>query len=106
MACVFCKIATGEEPAKVFYEDEEVVVFHDHRPSAEVHLLICPKAHYDNFREAPPEVHAKLSATVHKVAGMLGEQGKDFRLIINNGSGWGQIVFHLHYHFLAGRRSR
>ncbi|MFH2056700.1 MAG: HIT domain-containing protein [bacterium] len=104
MACVFCKIIAREEPAKVFYEDDEVIVFHDHRPSAPVHLLICPKEHYDNFRAAPPEVHTKLAATVQKIAEMLGEQGKNFRLIINNGSGWGQIVFHLHYHFLAGKR--
>ena len=36
---------TGKSPAKVFYEDDEVIVFNDYRPRAPIHLLICPKDH-------------------------------------------------------------
>jgi histidine triad (HIT) family protein len=104
MACIFCEIAAHRSPAKMHYEDDEVMVFEDHRPQAPIHLLICPKHHYTNFREAPLEIHQKLADTVKRVSNDLGQTGKNFRLVINNGAGWGQIVFHLHYHFMAGRR--
>ena len=104
MSCVFCEIAAGREPARVFYQDDNVIVFHDRFPRAPIHLLICPKKHYPDFLGAPPEIHSLLADTVNKVSEMLGDEGKEFRLMINNGSGWGQIVFHLHYHFLAGSR--
>jgi len=37
-----------------------------------------------------------------KVANQLGVEDA-FRLVINNGEGGGQTVFHLHLHILAGR---
>jgi histidine triad (HIT) family protein len=104
MSCAFCDIIAGEGPAEIFYQDDEVIVFHDHRPQAPIHLLICPRKHYPNFLSAPPEVHAKLTETAQEVSRKLGDKAKEFRLQINNGSSWGQIVFHLHYHFLAGNR--
>ena len=44
--------------------------------------------------------HLMLAAG--KVAHQLGV-AEGFRLIINNGEGGGQTVFHLHLHILAGR---
>jgi histidine triad (HIT) family protein len=104
MDCVFCRIAAGSEPAEIIYQDDEVVVFKDYRPRAPIHLLICPKAHYPDFLSAPPEVHRKLTETVSQISHKLGERAKQFRLVVNNGPNWGQIIFHLHYHFLAGDR--
>jgi histidine triad (HIT) family protein len=101
MSCIFCKIVDGSAASKVFYQDEEVIVFHDHSPKAPIHLLICPKNHYADFLTAPAEVRSRLAETVEKVSQMLGERGRDFRIQINNGPGSGQLVFHLHYHFLA-----
>ncbi len=101
MPCVFCKIIDGSTPSRLFYQDDHIIVFHDIAPKAPVHLLICPKTHYDNFLSAPPEVHQQLAKAVREVSNRLGERGKDFRIQINNGPGSGQIVFHLHYHFLA-----
>ncbi|WP_121380568.1 HIT domain-containing protein, partial [Pseudomonas aeruginosa] len=45
MDCLFCKIVAGEVPARKFYEDEEVVAFHDIGPQAPVHFLVIPKRH-------------------------------------------------------------
>lgn len=101
MPCIFCKIIDGSAQAHIFYQDDQVIVFHDVAPKAPVHLLICPKQHFENFLAAPPEVHQQLSDAVREVSNRLGDRGRDFRIQINNGPGSGQIVFHLHYHFLA-----
>ena len=101
MNCIFCSIIEGKSRADVFYQDDHVIVFKDIAPKCPVHLLICPKQHYENFIAAPQEVRQQLDDVVQKVSEMLGERGQDFRIQINNGRGAGQIVFHLHYHFLA-----
>lgn len=101
MSCIFCKIVAGTAASKVFYQDDNVIVFHDNSPKAPIHLLICPKEHYADFLSAPPSVRGQLADAVEKVSNLLGDRGKDFRIQINNGPGSGQLVFHLHYHFLA-----
>jgi histidine triad (HIT) family protein len=101
MKCVFCDIINRTEEADVCYEDDDVIVFHDHFPRAPTHLLICPKKHYADLMEAPPDVILKLHETVQLVARKLGADTGGFRLIVNNGSAAGQIVFHLHYHFMT-----
>jgi histidine triad (HIT) family protein len=106
MDCIFCKIIEKKAPAKIVFEDDETIVFHDIHPSAPIHLLICPKKHYSALLETPPEVLPTLFRTVKKVAEQLGVDEDGFRLIINQGPDGGQIVYHLHIHFLAGRKQR
>jgi len=43
--CLFCKIAAGNIPSKMVYQDEEFYAFHDIHPSAPVHFLIIPRLH-------------------------------------------------------------
>jgi len=97
---VFERIIARELPAKIFYEDDEVIVIADHRPKDEVHLLLIPKTVTKNFYETPPEILAMLDRTAKMVADMLG-LNNHFRIVINNG--YGQEVDHLHYHFLSNR---
>ncbi len=47
-------------------------------------------------------VWARQLLAAGKIAEQLGVADA-FRLIINNGEGGGQTVFHLHLHILAGR---
>ena len=99
MSCVFCDIAKKEAPADIFYEDDEIIVFHDRLPRAPTHLLICPKEHYVDLLDVPPEVLTKMHEVTKIVARRLGADTGGFRLQINNGSPAGQIIFHLHFHF-------
>ena len=101
--CIFCRIIAGKAPAKVRYESGQVFAFDDINPHAPTHVLICPKAHYPTFMEAPAEVLATLNAEIKSIATHLGFAERGFRLQVNNGRESGQIVPHLHYHFLAGR---
>jgi histidine triad (HIT) family protein len=55
--CIFCKIATGQAPAKVVFEDNEFMGIMDIAPISEGQVLIIPKKHYrwvwdvENFGE-------------------------------------------------------
>ncbi len=102
--CLFCKIAAGEIPADVVYEDEQVLVFKDINPKAEVHLLIIPRQHIASLADIAEE-HDELMAYMMRLLPRLArEQGLEhgFRTIINTGRGGGQEVFHLHLHLLGG----
>ena len=43
MSTIFSKIINKEIPAKIVYEDDEIIAFEDIEPKAPVHILIIPK---------------------------------------------------------------
>ncbi|GAB3290301.1 histidine triad nucleotide-binding protein [Parahaliea aestuarii] len=101
---IFGKIISGEIPTDFIYEDEHCVAINDIHPQAPVHVLVIPKKPIEKLSDAEPEDQALLGhlmLAAGKVAKQLGV-GDAFRLIVNNGSGAGQTVFHLHLHILAG----
>ncbi len=103
--CIFCKIASGDIPAKKVFEDDQAVVFKDLNPVAPTHLLAIPKKHIPSLAESTDGDNAvlgHLQGVLRKVASE--NELKDFRVVTNIGRGAGQSVFHLHYHLLSGRR--
>ena len=36
--CLFCRIVAGEIPAKIAYQDADVIAFHDINPQAPLHV--------------------------------------------------------------------
>lgn len=104
--CIFCKIVRKEIPADIVYEDDRVLVFKDINPQAPVHLLLIPRKHIPTLfdTEAGDEgVLGALQCVASKVARDLGLYERGFRLVLNCREGAGQLVFHVHYHLLAGR---
>ncbi|MEA3465394.1 MAG: histidine triad nucleotide-binding protein [Thermodesulfobacteriota bacterium] len=105
--CLFCKIASGEILADKVYEDDQVVVFKDIDPQAPVHLLIIPRKHIASINDMVSEDSA-LIGHIHLIAVhiakkfQIGETG--FRLVNNCNDDGGQVVDHLHYHLLGGRK--
>lgn len=100
MDSVFLKIIKREIPARIFHEDDDVIIIADHRPKSPVHLLIIPKVVTRNFYETTPEILQMLNGKVKMVAEKLGISNH-FRIIINNG--FCQEIDHLHYHFMSDR---
>lgn len=101
--CIFCKIAAKEIPAQLLYEDETVVAFKDLNPRAPLHALVIPRRHVENLTSLDDEALAgKVTLAAAKVAKAAGH-GDAFRVVVNNGAGAGQSVFHLHFHVLGGR---
>lgn len=106
--CIFCKIATGEIPAQVVYQDDSVIAFKDLSPKAPVHVLIVPKKHVQSVAHFTAEDNALAAHifidVVPKLAAELGVDKAGFRLVMNTGSDGGQTVNHLHVHLLGGRK--
>lgn len=103
---IFCKIIKGEIPTEFLYQDEDLIVFKDINPKAPVHLLIVPKKHISSVNEVVNEdqmLLGKMFLTAKKLAQDFGVAESGYRLMVNNGSGSGQIVFHLHMHLLGGK---
>jgi len=105
MSTLFEKIINREIPADIVYEDEISLAFKDINPQAPVHVLIIPKKPIEKLSDANIEDQALLGHLM-LVAGKIAEQlnlDNTFRIIINNGAGAGQSVFHLHLHLMSGR---
>ncbi len=103
MDCLFCRIVAREISSKVLYEDDSVLAFADANPRAPLHALVVPKSHVARLAELDDALLAgQLVLAAARVAKDAGH-GENFRLVVNNGPGAGQSVFHVHYHVLGGR---
>jgi len=101
---IFGKIIEGEIPTEILYEDDHCIAINDISPRAPVHVLVIPKKAISRLADAgdeDQELLGHLMLAVGRVAEQLGVADA-FRVVINNGSGAGQTVFHLHVHILAG----
>jgi len=104
---LFEKIIAREIPAKIVYEDDLVLAFHDIKPQAPTHILVIPKKPIPRIAEAKPEDHKLLGHLLLKaaeVAKTLGVTESGFRLVFNNGQDAGEAVPHLHCHIIGGRK--
>lgn len=102
---IFLKIIDKSIPAKIAYEDELCLAFHDINPQAPVHVLIIPKKVIRTHDDATAEDQTLLGH-LHLVANKLVVQlglAKGYRLVINCNEDGGQTVPHLHMHLLGGR---
>jgi len=104
--CLFCKIAAKQIPAKIIFEDEQVVAFRDINPQAPVHLLVIPKQHVSTVNDVREEYKSLLGHMVlsaQKLAQTEGIAESGYRLTMNCNDDGGQTVFHIHLHLLGGR---
>lgn len=105
--CIFCRIAEGELPAKVVFEDHELMAFDDVNPKAPVHVLIIPREHLSTMNEPGPEhqeLLGKMMLTAARIAQERGVSEGGYRVLVNCNADGGQEVFHLHMHIIGGRR--
>ena len=104
---IFCKIINKERVAEVVMEGEEWLAVKDIHPAAPIHILIIPKKHLSGITEIKDEdveLVGKLFMATKKVARKLDLDKKGFRLIVNQGEDGGQLVPHLHFHLLGGKK--
>ncbi len=104
--CVFCRIASGELPSTLLYQDERVVAFRDLNPRAPTHILVIPREHVSSLATAQPPEERLLGHLLLVAANIARTEGVDesgYRVVVNHGVDAGQTVFHLHVHVLGGR---
>lgn len=106
MDCIFCKVARGEIPGDVLYEDDEVIAFRDINPQAPHHVLVIPRRHIatvNDLGDGDAAVVGQLFLAARQVAAELGVAQEGYRLVMNTNRMAGQSVYHIHLHLLAGR---
>lgn len=102
--CIFCKIIKKEMPAKIEYEDDQVMAFWDIKPATPTHILIVPKEHIQSanyLKEKNKELVGKLILVAVDLAKKKKIDQKGYRLVVNTGPWAGQIINHLHLHLLG-----
>ncbi|MEM7562320.1 MAG: histidine triad nucleotide-binding protein [Pseudomonadota bacterium] len=104
---IFSKIITGELPADVVYEDEQIMAFRDISPQAPVHILVIPKvaiATVNDIEPAQAELIGNMVLVAQKIASDEGIAEDGYRLIFNCNQHGGQMVYHIHLHLLGGKQ--
>lgn len=104
---IFSKIINKEIPAKIVYEDDLCLAFHDISPQAPTHVLLIPKKPIPSLAYLASEDAAlmgHLMSKISEVARTLGLADKGYRVVTNVGSDGGQTVSHLHFHILGKRQ--
>jgi histidine triad (HIT) family protein len=105
--CLFCRIISGEIPAKKLHEDDDVVAFYDITPQAPTHLLVIPRKHIPSLDDMTQDDVSAVGATILRATQLARDLHLEldgYRLVVNNGPGAGQTVFHIHVHLLGGRQ--
>ena len=102
---IFSKIINGDIPCEKLHDDDLCIAFNDIAPQAPVHFLVIPKKPVISLYECKQEDENLLGHLL--LIGKNIAKSKNlntWRTVINTGEESGQTVFHLHIHFLAGRK--
>ena len=101
---LFSRIIDGEIPSDIVFEDHQCFAIRDINPQAPLHLLVIPREPVARLSDADTGHSALFGHLLLTAARLAKAEGHDdYRVVINNGAGAGQSVFHLHVHVLAGR---
>lgn len=102
---VFQRIIDKEIPAKIVYEDDRCLAFHDVGPQAPTHILVIPKkpiVSVSAIEDRDAELISHLWLVIRDIANAQNLDG-GYRVVVNCGRDGGQSVEHLHFHLLGGR---
>jgi histidine triad (HIT) family protein len=105
--CLFCRIASGKSPADIVYQDDAVVAFRDIYPRAPIQLLLVPRRHIASVSDLEPDdaqLVGRCFLAARRLAEVTGFATRGYRVSVNCGPEGGQVVYHLHFHFTAGRQ--
>jgi len=105
--CIFCGIIAGEMDADILYDDEQVIAFRDINPQAPVHFLVMPKRHIVSaldLEQGDAGMIFRIFDAIRTVAEREEIAASGMRILTNVGRAAEQIVLHLHFHVLGGRR--
>src|SRR3989441_12456423 len=104
---VSSRIVARQPAAAIQYEDEHVMAFKDIYPKAPVHLLIVPKRHIASIaklKDDDADVIGRCFLAARRLGEAKGFGEKGYRISVNTGPEGGQVVYHVHFHFTAGRQ--
>jgi histidine triad (HIT) family protein len=108
--CLFTKIIKKELPAKIVFENEDVLAFEDISPQAKIHLLFIHKQkktkNIDEMVTLEPQQITHIMQAITEYARKEGLDRTGYRIVNNLGDHGGQTVYYTHFHLLAGETLR
>ena len=100
MDCIFCKIISGDIPAKFLSETSHSVSFLDAFPLAKGHVLVLPKKHHQKIQDISIVENSDLFGLVHKMVSKVDSLTGSTLVAIHNGKEAGQEIPHVHVHLV------
>ena len=100
MDCLFCKIASGDIPSKVIYEDDIVRVIMDINPNSNGHSLIIPKVHITDFEDMDEITLNHVNNASKIVKKRIYEALNPDGLVLTVNYGIVQEIKHYHLHLI------
>ena len=99
-ACAFCDVVAARAPATVVASDALTVAFLDLRQFHPGHVLVVPREHVSDVRDADEVTSAALMASVARVARAVGDTFPNEGMSVwhSIGPAADQEVPHLHFH--------
>ena len=107
MSTIFKDIIDKKINADIVYETDDILAFKDINSVAPYHLLIIPKQEIptvNDVKDSDAMILGKMILAARNIAKKLNVSKSGYRLIINCNDDAGQTVYHLHMHFIAGRK--
>ncbi|MDD5177950.1 MAG: HIT family protein [Candidatus Nanoarchaeia archaeon] len=100
--CIFCKIIKNEIPSNKIYENKTTLAFLDINPVNKGHTIVIPKQHFETIEGTPEDVLCEIIKTTKKLIPAINQAVNPIgvNLGLNNKSGAGQIVPHIHLHIM------
>jgi len=100
MDCIFCKIVSGQIPARLIKETIHSIAFLDAFPLAKGHTLVIPKNHHVKIQDMTYEENSDLFSLVHIVLPKIDKLTGATLVAIHNGKEAGQEIPHVHVHLV------
>ncbi len=103
---IFQRIIDKEIPAKIIFEDDRCLAFHDIAGQAPVHVLVIPKRQIVSVATLTDDDAGLMGHMLLVIRDLARELKLDdgYRVVVNCGPDGGQSVDHLHFHLLGGRK--
>ena len=100
--CIFCKIVSGEIPAKIILQNKSTMALLDAFPLAAGHTLVIPRSHYAKLQDMKRvDVEALFETTWQVVSAVeAGSQTSATTIAVHNGKDAGQEIPHVHVHLI------
>lgn len=100
--CIFCKIIRKKSEANISFENEACLVFTPLKPITKGHVLIIPKAHFNDIFDIDNKTLRTLMTLVKKIAieAIKKYNATGINLLHASGKDAQQSVFHFHIHLV------
>jgi len=105
--CLLCQIVAKKIPAKIVFEDEDILGVLDINGAILGHTFVIPKKHFTIMEQVPHEIISKIFIISNKISKAMFEtiniQGTN--LFASNGVAAGQMVAHFMVNVIPRREN-